>query len=74
MMKVFYIYEGKIIGEGTLTHIPQVGNYVEFQTIDTIFKITEIMFKTVLSGDVCVMIYVRHTFPEVEEKLRNYKR
>ena len=71
-MKVRYIYNGQIVGGGYLTHIPIEGNFVEFQEIGKIYRITSVMFKTLLNGDVAVMIYLGDITPETEHRLRNY--
>lgn len=72
-MTVRYIYKGEIIGGGTIQIIPQEGQFVEFQTANKIFIVTDVMFKTVLSGDVCAMIYLGDITLEKEQKLRKYK-
>lgn len=72
-MKIRYIYQGEIIGYGDMPVIPQEGQFIEFQAANKIWIITDVMFKTVLSGDVCVMIYISDITSEKEHKLRNYK-
>ena len=72
-MNVRYVYNGTLIGSGWLQTIPREGNFVEFQTVHKIFVVTDVMFKTVLNGDVGVLIYLSDIRPEKEHKLRNYK-
>ena len=71
-MQIRYIYKGRIIGSGHLQNIPIEGNFVEFQEIGRIFKVTDVMFKTLLTNDVAVMIYLCDITPETERRLRNY--
>jgi hypothetical protein len=71
-MKVRYIYDGHIVGSGYLQVIPIEGNFVEFQEIGKIYRVTSVMFKTLLSGDVAAMIYLCDITPETEHRLRNY--
>lgn len=72
-MIVTYVYKDTIIGGGNLQIIPREGDFFEIKAFRTIYKVEAVMFKTILSGDVVAIIYLRDIMPETERKLRNYK-
>ena len=71
-MQVRYVYQGKIIGNGHMTVIPRVQEFIEFQTLGVIFKVKAVMFKVLLSGDTGAIIYLIDIMDETENMLRNY--
>lgn len=72
-MTVRYVYKGTIIAGGNLQAIPKEGNFVEFQSINEIFRVNAVMFKALSNGDIVVMIYLCDVMENTEKMLRNYK-
>lgn len=72
-MTAIYIYNGRVIARGNLQIIPHEGNFIEFQAEGLIFKVNAVMFKTVLNGEVGVIIYLIDVMGATERYLRDYK-
>lgn len=72
MIPVRYVYKGQMIGSGHMTVIPRTGDFYEHQPSGMIFRVEAVMFKTVMSGDTGVIIYLTDVTAETESKLRVY--